>query len=136
MKQVYPQYKRSRPLPFPLEDCSFPRSGLSDLATLGQTTVRSQKWSFPSRIVLTKCLEKLSKCNLNIFLCIKIEKREAEVLFEVEAEGRDLGMVRGSLFSIEIHRKIFKLHEDIFPNTELSTMSEGECFFEFSGFFL
>ena len=34
MKQVYPWLKRSQPLPFPLDDCSFPRSGLSDLATL------------------------------------------------------------------------------------------------------
>ena len=49
MKQVYPRYKRSRPLPFPLEDCSFPRSGLSDLATLGQTTVRSRKRKVLSR---------------------------------------------------------------------------------------
>ena len=31
MNQVYPRYKSSRPLPFPLEDFSFPRSGLSDL---------------------------------------------------------------------------------------------------------
>ena len=43
MKQVYPRLKRSRPFPFPLEDCSFPQSGLSDLATLGLTTVRSWK---------------------------------------------------------------------------------------------
>ena len=59
MKQVYPRYKRSRPLPFPLEDCSFPRSGLSDLATLGQTTVRSRK---------RKVLSRKRKSGLDLFL--------------------------------------------------------------------
>ena len=49
MKQVYPHLKRSQPLPFPLENCSFPWSGLSDLATLGQTTVRSRKRKVLSR---------------------------------------------------------------------------------------
>ena len=59
MKQVYPRLKRSRPLPFPLEDCSFPRSGLSDLATLGQTTVRSRK---------RKVLSRKRKSGLDLFL--------------------------------------------------------------------
>ena len=51
-------------------------------------------WYFPSRIVLTKCVENFSKCNLKIFYGIKIEKMEAKVLFEVKAVGRDLGMVK------------------------------------------
>ena len=50
---------------------------------------------------------------------------EAEVLFEVEAVGRDLGMIRGSICSVE---KIFKLHEGKFL-TLSHAMSEGECFF-------
>ena len=49
MKQVYPWLKRSWPFPFPLEDCSFPRSRLSDLTTLGLTTVRSRKKKVLSR---------------------------------------------------------------------------------------
>ena len=47
---------------------------------------------------------------------------EAEVLFEVETGGRDLGMVRGSIFSIKKPKKNIKLHE--------------ECFFEYSVFFV
>ena len=43
-------------------------------------------------------MENFSKCNLKIFYGIKIEKMEAKVLFEVEAVGRDLGMVRGLHF--------------------------------------
>ena len=50
---------------------------------------------------------------------------EAEVLFEVEAGGRDLGMIRGSICSVE---KIFKLHKGKFL-TLSQAMSEGECFF-------
>ena len=49
MKQVYPLLKWSQPLSFPLADCSFPRSGLSDLAMLGLTTVRSRKRKVLSR---------------------------------------------------------------------------------------
>ena len=40
---------------------------------------------------------------------IEIEKTEAEVLFEVEAEGRDLGMIRGSVFSIKIPKEKSKI---------------------------
>ena len=58
MKQVYPRLKRSQPFPFPLEDCSFPRSGLSDLATLGLTTVRSRK---------RKVLSRKRKLSLDLF---------------------------------------------------------------------
>ena len=43
MKQVYLRQRSSRPFPFPREAFSFPRSGLSDLATLGLTTVQSRK---------------------------------------------------------------------------------------------
>ena len=50
---------------------------------------------------------------------------EAEVLFEVEAVGRDLGMIRGSICSV---KKFFKLHEAKFL-TLSQAMSEGECFF-------
>ena len=35
---------------------------------------KPEKWYFPSRIVLTKCVENMSKCNLIFFLSIKIEK--------------------------------------------------------------
>ena len=52
---------------------------------------------------------------------------EAEVLFEVETEGRDLGMIRGSICSVE---KFFKLHEAKFL-TLSQAMREGECFFAF-----
>ena len=38
-------------------------------------------------------------------LGISIEKMDAEVLFEVEAVGRDLGKIRGSIFSIKIPKE-------------------------------
>ena len=38
-------------------------------------------------------------------LGIAIEKMDAEVLFEVEAVGRDLGKIRGSIFSIKIPKE-------------------------------
>ena len=43
MKQVYLRQRSSRPFPFPREAFSFPPFGLSDLATLGLTTVQSRK---------------------------------------------------------------------------------------------
>ena len=57
-----------------------------------------KKWYFPSRIVFSRCEEKLSKYNLLFFEGFEIPKMAAEVLFEVEAVGRDLGMVRGCHF--------------------------------------
>ena len=58
-----------------------------------------KEWYFPSRIVFSRCEEKLSKYNLLFFEGFEIPKMAAEVLFEVEAVGRDLGMVRGCHFS-------------------------------------
>ena len=54
---------------------------------------------FPSHIVFSRCEEKLSKYNLLFFEGFEIPKMAAEVLFEVKAVGRDLGMVRGCHFS-------------------------------------
>ena len=42
----------------------------------------------------------------------------AEVLFEIEAVGRDHGMVRGCLFLNHKTREKSKLYEDNFLNTE------------------
>ena len=44
----------------------------------------------PSLILLTQCMENLSLCNLKIFLCISIKKREASEHSEVSAFGLDL----------------------------------------------
>ena len=41
-------------------------------------------------LYLTQCLEKLSLCNLKIFLCISIKKRKASDHSEVSAFGLDL----------------------------------------------
>ena len=49
MKQVYPRLKRSRPFPFPLEDCSFPRSGLSDLRK-EKSSLGKRSWALSSSI--------------------------------------------------------------------------------------
>ena len=57
------------------------------------------KWYFPSQIVLSRGVENFSKCNLTFFpRVLRLWKMAAEVLFEVEAEGRDLEMVRGCHF--------------------------------------
>ena len=74
---------------------SFSSAALAKQAKISQ----AKKWYFPSRIVLTKCVENFSKCNLIFFLDIEIRKMDAEVLFEVEGEARDLGMFRGIHFS-------------------------------------
>ena len=69
---------------------------------LSEITLDVQKvveWYFPSRIVLTKCVENFSKCNLILFLDIEIGKMEDEVLFEVEGAAQNLGMIRGLHFS-------------------------------------
>ena len=58
-----------------------------------------EQWYFPSRIVFSRCEEKLSKYNFAFFKGFEIPKMAAEVLFEVEAVHRDLGMVRGCHFS-------------------------------------
>ena len=95
-----------------------------------------KKWYFPSRIVLTKCVENFSKCNLKIFYGIKIEKMEAKVLFEVEAVGRDLGMVRGLHFFNRDTIENFQITRGKIFQTLSQTISGGECFFEFYGFFV
>ena len=98
--------------------------------------VGSQKWYFPSRIVLTKCVENFSKCNLKIFYGIKIEKMEAKVLFEVEAVGRDLGMVRGLHFFNRDTIENFQITRGKFFQTLSQTISGGECFFAQLGYIL
>ena len=96
---------------------------------------RLRKWYFPSRIVLTKCVENFSKCNLKIFYGIKIEKMEAKVLFEVEAVGRDLGMVRGLHFFNRDTIENFQITRGNIFQTLSQTISGGECFFAFSWLF-
>ena len=59
---------------------------------------------------------------------IAIEKMDAEVLFEVEAVGQDLGKIRGSIFSIKIPKKILKLHEGKFLNTEIGISVKESAF--------
>ena len=73
MKQVYPRYKRSRPLPFPLEDCSFPRSGLSSLGLTVQPrpTASARQLSdlgWQSRSRKRKVLSRKRKLGLDLFL--------------------------------------------------------------------
>ena len=60
----------------------------------------------------------MSKYNFAFFEGFEIPKMAAEVLFEVEAVGRDLGMVRGCHFSNRKTREKSKLYEDNFLNTE------------------
>ena len=93
-----------------------------------------QKWYFPSRIVLTKCVENFSKCNLKIFYGIKIEKMEAKVLFEVKAVGRDLGMVRGLHFFNRDTIENFQITRGKIFQTLSQTISGGECFFAQLGY--
>ena len=92
-------------------------------------TIHTLQWYFPSRIVLTKCVENFSKCNWKIFLGIKIENMEAKVLFEVEAAGRDLGMVRGLHFFNRDTIENFQITRGKFFQTLSQTISGGECFF-------
>ena len=99
-------------------------------------TGKIKKWYFPSRIVLTKCVENFSKCNLKIFYGIKIEKMEAKVLFEVEAVGRDLGMVRGLHFFNRDTIENFQITRGKFFQTLSQTISGGECFFAQLGYIL
>ena len=78
---------------------------------------RSMKWYFPSRIVLTKCVENLSKCNLIFFLSIKIEKHGVKNVFgpRPKAEGRNHSRLH--VFQSRYSRKIIKFHEDWFSHT-------------------
>ena len=73
MKQVYPRLKRSRPFPFPLEDCSFPRSGLSSLGLTVQPrpTASARQLSdlgWQSRSRKRKVLSRKRKLGLDLFL--------------------------------------------------------------------
>ena len=73
MKQVYPRLKRSRPLPFPLEDCSFPRSGLSSLGLTVQPwpTASARQLSdlgWQSRSLKRKVLSRKRKLGVDLFL--------------------------------------------------------------------
>ena len=45
--------------------------------------IKKEKWYFPLGVVLSKCVEKLSKCDLLFFLGFEIKKMEAEILFQV-----------------------------------------------------
>ena len=55
-----------------------------------EKTVKIKKWYFPSRIVLTKCVENFSKCNLKFFLDILIGKMEVSDHSEVSGFALDL----------------------------------------------
>ena len=80
-------------------------------------------------LFITQCLDNLSSCNLKFFLCISIEKMEASEHSEVSAFGLDLKKNLGFIFSILIHRKIFKLHLDNFSKHFVKTMREGKYHF-------
>ena len=75
------------------------------------------QWYFPSRIVLTKCVENLSKCNLIFFLSIKIEKHGVKNVFgpRPKAEGRNHSRLH--VFQSRYSRKIIKFHADWFSHT-------------------
>ena len=79
-------------------------------------------------------MENFSKCNLKIFYGIKIEKMEAKVLFEVEAVGRDLGMVRGLHFFNRDTIENFQITRGKIFQTLSQTISGGECFFAQLGY--
>ena len=99
---------------------------------VGNALKTMKKWYFPLQIVLWRGIENFSKCNLIFFLMVlRLWKMAAEVLFEVKAVGRDLGMVQGCHFSNWKTREKANYMRIIFW-----TMSEGECFFKFSVFFL
>ena len=91
-----------------------------------------EKWYFPSRIVFSRCEEKLSKYNFAFFKGFEIPKMAAEVLFEVEAVGRDLGMVRGLHFFNRDTIENFQITRGKIFQTLSQTISGGECFFAFS----
>ena len=74
-------------------------------------------------------MENFSKCNWKIFYGIEIEKMVAKVLFEVEAEGRDLGMVRGLHFFNQDTIENFPITRGEIFQTLSQTISGGECFF-------
>ena len=95
----------------------------------------TEEWYFPSRIVFSRCEEKLSKYNFAFFEGFEIPKMAAEVLFEVEAVGRDLGMVRGCHFSNRKTREKSKLYEDNFLNTEKEQWVKESAFSHFWGVF-
>ena len=80
----------------------------------------------PSLIVLNSVLEKLSSCNLKIFLCISIEKREPRTIPRSRPSASTSKRTSASIFSILIHRKIFKLHLDNFSKHFVKTMREGK----------
>ena len=74
-------------------------------------------------------MENFSSCNLKIFYGISIEKMEASDHSEVEAVGRDLGMVRGlHFFNWDTQEKFQITRGEIFQ-TLSQTISGGECFF-------
>ena len=96
-----------------------------------KSVLHHQIWYFPSRIVFSRCEEKLSKYNFAFFKGFEIPKMAAEVLFEVEAVGRDLGMVRGCHFSNRKTREKSKLYEDNFLNTEKEQWVKESAFSHF-----
>ena len=110
MKQVYPRLKRSRPFPFPLEDCSFPRSGLSDLATLGLTTVRSRK---------RKVLSRKRKLGLDLFLSGIYLFPALQNIYSL-----GVGLLRfGSFFAMARADFVVQLHLDLDTYNDLDTAS-------------
>ena len=71
----------------------------------------------------------MSSCNLKIFLCISIEKREPRIIPRSRPSASTSKRTSASLFSILIHRKIFKLHSDKLSKHFVKTMREGKYHF-------
>ena len=78
---------------------------------------KPEKWYFPSRIVLTKCVENMSKCNLIFFLSIKIEKHGVKNVFGPRPKAEGWNHSRLHVFQSRYSRKIIKFHADWFSHT-------------------
>ena len=77
-------------------------------------------------LFLTQCLDNLSLCNLKIFQCISIEKMEPRNIPRSRPSASTSKRTSASIFSILIHRKIFKLHSDKLSKHFVKTMREGK----------
>ena len=85
-----------------------------------------RKSSLLHSLYLSQCLEKMSLCNLKIFLCISIEKWKPRIIPRSRPSASTSKRTLASLFSILIHRKISKLHLDNFSKHFVKTMCEGK----------
>ena len=56
-------------------------------------------------LYLIQCLEKMSLCNLNIFLCISIEKREPRIIPRSRPSASTSKRTSASVFSISIPKE-------------------------------